>query len=104
MLGRGFSPSLLPVPTEVKGSSSSRWARHGGLKEMELPVPIRCQDIAVYFSMEEREYIEGHEDLYQDIMEEQSLTSQGKRRHNEMDIHCIWIMEEKMPNTINLKK
>ncbi|KAM4041683.1 uncharacterized protein ACNLHF_012672 [Anomaloglossus baeobatrachus] len=46
-------------------------------------VPLRCQDVAVYFSLEQWEYIEGHRDLYSDVVVEE-------RRLSVSPELCIW--------------
>ncbi|XP_073406420.1 uncharacterized protein [Dendrobates tinctorius] len=79
--GRPLSPIMGPPPHPlIHEDINNQKILELTYKMVDLltgEVPMRCQDVAVYFSMEEWEYLEGHKDLYKDVMmdDPQPLTS-----------------------------
>ncbi|XP_077110130.1 uncharacterized protein LOC143766369 [Ranitomeya variabilis] len=79
--GRSLSPVTGPPPnTLIHEDINDKKILELTYKMIELltrEVPIRCQEVAVYFSMDEWEYLEEHKNLYKDVIMEvpQPVTS-----------------------------
>ncbi|XP_075034223.1 uncharacterized protein LOC142095227 [Mixophyes fleayi] len=69
--------------------------------QMIREVPIKCGDVAVFFTMDEWDYIEEHEDQYKHVMLENPLESKNMRSNMSSDSSKEEVLESKCDQRLN---
>ncbi|KAM4691147.1 gastrula zinc finger protein XlCGF66.1-like [Rhinophrynus dorsalis] len=103
---RTQSPIMEPPPVSLKHK------RNNDQKILELTneilhllnreVPIRCEDVAVYFSLEEWEYLERHKEFYKEVkmvdhQPHSSVDPVGHPENTELVLPTVAISDFKVP-------
>ncbi|XP_068112297.1 oocyte zinc finger protein XlCOF8.4-like isoform X2 [Hyperolius riggenbachi] len=97
--GRSQSPHLEPPPPSLTTKRNSKKIQEATNKTNELltgEVPMSCQDVTDSFSIEEWQYLEGHKDVYKNVVMENHppLISPGLIEAAETEFTSNYIKEQ----------